>query len=1037
MSHKPFMKGILTTGAALLLALPSQADTYYWIGGDSVEWANGSNWSLTEGGAAAGSYPSDYSIDEAVVGSAVTITLPSSNANVSNLYINANVSFTGGKIHAKTISGSGKLTMLDGTTFYATEYCTTVSVDVEIPQNATVNVSNNGGSKNYGYGVMFTDECALTGAGTIVFDSYRPSNPLYWDARGFSGTVIVVKDSQTRNNTTIHSENATHEGMSWQVVNSGAGDTGFITQEGTYKFGSLTGMVYIAKSKEYAYVKNVLMEIGALNGDDVLGGLIARTASRANDGAYIRKVGTGVLSSSVRGVNGYYIKEGVLNIASDDGLSAKDDNNNPGTDIVFEGGTLRLAAEVTKDVSAYIALGSSSSPVVFDDEGRDHVWSKSLGSMLSGGLTKKGSGILTLAVAPAYTGTTTVEGGVLVVPQGTTIAELSCAGGKITVPLTGAEDETAVLTVAALAEGTTAEDLEEAVTVPGVTMSVESGEGGYVVKATRTAQTFTWTGMVDSSWTMPGNWTVGGVAAVTAPVAIDTAHFNASAEVVIEGGTSISNLSVATAATVAISGGGTLTGIWEFGSESDKGGAIALNGASLESAALVTGTYLHWYGDIAVGGGANVTNFIHCKNADSTSGLTAIVLDGDLSGSGNLCLDRTGAKSNGTYAGRGGVSLNGNNELFAGVCVIRSGSQTRGPSTFMSGTSGSALARWIYPDNIDDSVDARSGTAAMANSVLKFGTYEGKSYIMGCASHTGNTIEIGGLGEDFTCSLSARSSTAERANNNATLKKVGGGTMTFGEEAGNPCFNTYEMNGGVLKFANMYITRSATGQTTYTNPTFTFTGGTLALDDCATNTVGESLLDLSPYIKNSTKAISVFVDEGQQMTWATALAQQTADETTGVDAGLVKKGAGTLTLTAVPKYTGLTTVKEGTLVVPEGSDITYNPLSAGTLTGVTPTKFAYPAGTTLTGAETTKTFDGVLDISNVTAIDVSGATLVKGQPYVIASATTVTGFTKDTIELTLPAGTDPVKWTVKIMSIDAKRSLCVAPPTNPFVIIVR
>ena len=438
-----------------------------------------------------------------------------------------------------------------------------------------------------------------------------------------------------------------------------------------------------------------------------------------------------------------------------------------------------------------------------------------------------------------------------------------------------------------------------------------------------------------------------------------------------------------------------------------------------------------------MGGGANVTNFIHCKNADSNSGLTAIVLDGDLSGSGNLCLDRTGAKSSGTYAGRGGVSLNGNNELFAGVCVIRSGSQTRGPSTFMSGTSGSALARWIYPDNIDNDVDARSGTAAMTSSVLKFGTYEGKSYIMGCASHKDNTIEIGGLGEDFTCSLSARSSTAERANNNATLKKVGGGTMTFGEEAGNPCFNTYEMNGGVLKFANMYITRSATGQSSYTNPTFTFTGGTLALDDCATNTVGESLLDLSPYIKNSTAAISVFVDEAQTMTWGTALARQTADETTGVDAGLVKKGAGTLTLTAVPKYTGLTTVEAGTLVVPEGSDITYNPLSAGTLTGVTPTKFAYPAGTTLTGAESSKTFDGTLDVSNVTAIDVSDATLTEGTPFVVAAATTVTGFTKDTIGLTLPAGTDTAKWTVKIMSIDAKRSLCVAPPTNPFVVIVR
>ena len=175
---------VLAAAMAMGLAFHAQATDYYWIGGESSEWANGSNWSLTEGGEAANAYPSDYSVDEATVTSAATITLPSSNANVSNLYVNANVSLTGGKIHAKTISGSGKLTMLDGTTFYATEYCTTVSVDVEIPQNATVNVSNNGDGRNYGYGVMFTDECALTGAGKIVFDSYRPSNPLYWDARG-------------------------------------------------------------------------------------------------------------------------------------------------------------------------------------------------------------------------------------------------------------------------------------------------------------------------------------------------------------------------------------------------------------------------------------------------------------------------------------------------------------------------------------------------------------------------------------------------------------------------------------------------------------------------------------------------------------------------------------------------------------------------------------------------------------------------------------------------------------------------------------
>ena len=211
--------------------------------------------------------------------------------------------------------------------------------------------------------------------------------------------------------------------------------------------------------------------------------------------------------------------------------------------------------------------------------------------------------------------------------------------------------------------------------------------------------------------------------------------------------------------------------------------------------------------------------------------------------------------------------------------------------------------------------------------------------------------------------------------------------------------------------------------------TVKFTGNGVFRSTIAKSGSGEDI-DYAQKLDGSENYPIVFDDGGLDRTWATAIKASNK-------AGFTKMGSGTLTLGKEPLYTGLTTVKEGTLVVPEGSDITYNPLSAGTLSGVTPTKFAYPAGTTLTGAESSKTFDGTLDVSNVTAIDVSDATLTEGTPFVVAAATTVTGFTKDTIKLTLPAGTDPAKWTVKIMSIDAKRSLCVAPPTNPFVIIVR
>ena len=175
-SNANTMNRIAAVIAVGCFALVAGATDYYWRGGASGDWDKYYNWSLTPGGTAASTYPSNYAVDQATISSDAAITLPAeSNANVSNLIINANVELKdgSGKIHAKTISGSGKLTMRAGTCFYASEYCTTVSVDVvEIPAGERVNVSNTGKGNNYGYGVMFTADCALTGSGTIVFDSY-------------------------------------------------------------------------------------------------------------------------------------------------------------------------------------------------------------------------------------------------------------------------------------------------------------------------------------------------------------------------------------------------------------------------------------------------------------------------------------------------------------------------------------------------------------------------------------------------------------------------------------------------------------------------------------------------------------------------------------------------------------------------------------------------------------------------------------------------------------------------------------------------
>lgn len=444
---------------------------------------------------------------------------------------------------------------------------------------------------------------------------------------------------------------------------------------------------------------------------------------------------------------------------------------------------------------------------------------------------------------------------------------------------------------------------------------------------TALADVYTWSGGgADNNWTTSANWgrEEGYPNASDAQV-----EFTGDATVTVDSTYTVSNMTAAASTTVTLQRSGNtngkIAGLGVLGLEDTTGDKFVLDGVNLESVALAAGDSVSWYADIEIAANAAVTNTIYCNNKDNASSIAHVDLRGNLTGGGNLQLARNGHTSSGNYDGRGGVSLYGNNEAFAGTCTIRSGSSTRGPATFCSATAGSALARWVYPDSIEANTSARAGAIdGVSGSTVKFGAYEGKSYILGCSgSNTGNTLELGALNTDFSCSFSARSSTAERANNNVTLRKVGTGTMIFGNEAGNPCINTYEMNGGTLKFANEYILRSATSSSSYINPAYKFTGGIAEFDPACTNSAG-ALIDISPYIADSTAAIKVMTQSDQTLEWSSALASSNTN-------GLWKIGAGTLVLGAVPKYSGMTWVENGTLKVPAGTSFESLKLGGGVL----------------------------------------------------------------------------------------------------------
>ena len=651
---------------------------------------------------------------------------------------------------------------------------------------------------------------------------------------------------------------------------------------------------------------------------------------------------------------------------------------------------------------------------MFDDRGLQNSWSSELtDARVPYGFTKKGAGTLTLTTAPTHTTLTTIEDGTLVVPQGTTIAALSLAGGKLTVPLAGTEDETEVLTISSLADGTTVEALTAAVTVAGVTVSVESGASGYVVKASRTAQTFTWTGAADTAWETGANWTVGGVVASTAPLAVDAVVFPAN-----DDGWSVTISADAVASNIVFNANAEIAaGTCKITTTEISGsGKLTAKGLKLRAPA---NSNLSIYAPVEIPEGyvfetSVSTQYKHVHLYSKVTG----------AGTWNMNQDSTNQRGSVQFRGDNGADMS---EFAGSLVVINKGSAIRDQTAIYGAIASSSNAVWtLY--GFEKDTDSDSSLLKNKDTTYFFGALNGYVCAAGknATDNINNVWEIGAredansvLSGNFFCNGYPNLS----ASRGDTIRKVGAGsTLTFSGSR----VRAYEANAGVLKLASANALLTTWDGGSYA-PSIAFNGGTLKLDESVTLDVSTNIAKVA-----STSAIA-FDDEGIDRTWEVELPG------TG---GLVKKGDGTLTLSEKPLYTGLTTVEAGTLVVPETfTEIVYNPLSAGTLTGVAPTSFAYPAGTTLTGAvASTKNLAGTLSIANVTAVDASAATLEKGQAYVVASATAITGYTRSSLAalpLTLPDGTDPDQWVLKVTTVGGKRALCVAPKIRPTCIFIR
>lgn len=98
--------------AASVATFRATAATYYWIGSSGGEWADGANWSLSEGGAAANAYPT--ASDDATIPSDASIAISSGDANVANLTLGGDVTITGSTEISISNDRNGKTSGLGG-----------------------------------------------------------------------------------------------------------------------------------------------------------------------------------------------------------------------------------------------------------------------------------------------------------------------------------------------------------------------------------------------------------------------------------------------------------------------------------------------------------------------------------------------------------------------------------------------------------------------------------------------------------------------------------------------------------------------------------------------------------------------------------------------------------------------------------------------------------------------------------------------------------------------------------------------------------